>query len=282
MVDRFSISEPAGQTTEGYRLIWYHSTRKAELDAEARLTRLEKALKGLDELRAKLASPRTRYRSRAKVVEAVEELLQNCDVTEWISVQIEEQVTEKYRQEQRGRPGEKTRYIRGEKLRFILKHRIELERLDEEARCDGTFPLVSNDRAMTEQELLLAYKQQPAIERRFEHLKTDFVVAPVFLKEVSRIQALLCVYFFVLLVEALLERELRRAMERKGIESLPLYPERRACRRPTARKVIDLYEDVQRHSLRSGKRPAEVFSTELTRLQRRILRLLGMPKPYEG
>ncbi len=282
LVDRFSISEPAGQTTEGYRLIWYHSTRKAELDAEARLTRLEKALKGLDELRAKLASPRTRYRSRAKVVEAVEELLQNCDVTEWISVQIEEQVTEKYRQEQRGRPGEKTRYIRGEKLRFILKHRIELERLDEEARCDGTFPLVSNDRAMTEQELLLAYKQQPAIERRFEHLKTDFVVAPVFLKEVSRIQALLCVYFFVLLVEALLERELRRAMERKGIESLPLYPERRACRRPTARKVIDLYEDVQRHSLRSGKRPAEVFSTELTRLQRRILRLLGMPKPYEG
>ena len=248
LVDRFSISEPAGQTTEGYRLIWYHSTRKAELDAEARLTRLEKALKGLDELRAKLASPRTRYRSRAKVVEAVEELLQNCDVTEWISVQIEEQVTEKYRQEQRGRPGEKTRYIRGEKLRFILKHRIELERLDEEARCDGTFPLVSNDRAMTEQELLLAYKQQPAIERRFEHLKTDFVVSPVFLKEVSRIQALLCVYFFVLLVEVLLERELRRAMERKGIESLPLYPERRACRRPTARKVIDLYEDVHRHS----------------------------------
>ena len=157
-------------------MIWYHSTRKAELDAEARLTRLEKVLKGLDELRAKLALPRTRYRSRAKVVEAVEELLQNCDVTEWISVQIEEQVTEKYRQEQRGRPGEKTRYIRGEKLRFILKHRIELERLDEEARCDGTFPLVSNDRAMTEQELLLAYKQQPAIERRFEHLKTDFVV----------------------------------------------------------------------------------------------------------
>ena len=64
-----------------------------------------------------------------------------------------------------------------------------LERLDEEARCDGIFPLVSNDRSMTECDLLLAYKQQPAIERRFEHLKTDFVVAPMYLKEVSRIQA---------------------------------------------------------------------------------------------
>jgi transposase len=282
LVDRFSICEPAGQTTEGYRLIWYHSTHKAELDAEARLNRLEKALKQLDELRVKLASPRTRYRSRAKVAEAVETLLRDCEVTEWISVEIEEQVTEKFRQERRGRPGEKTRYVREEKLRYSFKHRIELERLDEEARSDGVFPVVSNDRVMTERDLLLAYKQQPAIERRFEHLKTDFVVAPVYLKEVSRIQALLCVYFFVLLVEALLERELRRTMERKGIESLPLYSEGRACRRPTARKVIDLYEDVQRHSLRSGKRPPEVFITELSRIQKRILRLLGMPKAYKS
>ncbi len=281
LVDRFSICEPASQTAEGYRLIWYHSTRKAELDAAARLTRLEKALKRLEELRAKRASPRTRYRSRAKVAETVETLLRDCEVSEWITIEIQEQATEKYRQERRGRPGEKTRYIREEKLRFALLHRIELERLDEEARCDGIFPLVSNDRAMSERELLLAYKQQPALERRFEHLKTDFVVAPVFLKEVSRIQALLCVYFFVLLVEALLERELRRAMEREGIESLPLYPERRACRRPTARKVIDLFEDVQRHSLKAGKRPPEIFSTELTRLQRKILWLLGIPKAYE-
>jgi len=281
LVDRFSIYEPAGQTTEGYRLVWYHSTRKAELDAEARLTRLEKALKQLDELRTKLASPRTRYRSGAKVTEAVEMLLRECEVTEWISVEIEEQVTEKFRQERRGRPGEKTRYIRQEKLCFSLKHRIELERLDEEVRSDGVFPLVSNDCVMTERGFLLAYKQQPAIERRFEHLKTDFVVAPVYLKEVSRIQALLCVYFFVLLVEALLERELRRGMERKAIESLPLYSEGRACRRPTARRVIDLYEDIQRHSLKAANRPPEVFITELTRLQRRILRLLGIPKVYE-
>jgi hypothetical protein len=106
--------------------------------------------------------------------------------------------------------------------------------------------------------------------------------ATEYLKEVSRIQALLCVYFFALLVESLLERELRRAMESEGIESLPLYPEGRACRRPTARKVIDLFEDVQRYELSAGHRPAVVFTTQLTRLQRRILRLLGMPRAYCG
>ena len=35
----------------------------------------------------------------------------------------------------------------------------------------------------------------------------------------------------------------------------PLYPEGRKCRRPTARRLIDLFDDVQRHSLRAGRRP---------------------------
>ena len=89
-------------------------------------------------------------------------------------------------------------------------------------------------------------------------------------------------YFFALLVESLLERELRRAMERGGIENLPLYPEGRACRRPTARRVIDLFEDVQRHELATKDQTSVVFMTELSRLQRTILRLLGMPRAYSG
>ncbi len=130
--------------------------------------------------------------------------------------------------------------------------------------------------------MLLAYKGQPALEKRFSHLKTDFEVAPVYLKEASRIQALLCVYFLVLLAESLLERELRRAMDREAIESLPLYPESRKCRHPTARRLIDLFEDVQRHSLQVGRRPSVVFTTQLSRLQRQVLRLLGMSKVYDG
>jgi transposase len=280
LVDRFSICDATTQSAEGYRLIWYHSQRKAELDLAARLKRLERALGRLNELRQKLASPRSRYRARAKVAEAVETILSECDVAAWMTVEIQEKTAEKYRQERRGRPGKQTRYVRQEQVRFELEHRIELERLDEEARCDGIFPLISNERMLSELALLLAYKQQPALERRHEQLKTDFAVAPVYLKETSRIQALLCVYFIVLLVEALLERELRRAMERAGIESLPLYPEGRSCRRPTARKVIDLFEDVQQHTLTADQEPPVEFTTELTRLQRRILRLLGMSGAY--
>ncbi len=283
LLDQFSIAEPTGQSAEGYRLIWYHSRRKAELDAQTRLTRLERAVERLNALRQKLGSPRTRYRLKAKVVEAAEAILHELNVGAWITIEVTEQSTPKYRQEKRGRPGKGTKYVKTEQdVRFNLKHEVDLEGLTEEAKCDGIFPLITNERSLSELQLLLAYKQQPAIERRFEQMKSDFVVAPVYLKETSRIQALLCVYFFVLLMEALLERELRRAMAAKGIEGLPLYPEGRTCRRPTARRVIDLFEDVQRHTLIAEGQPGVIFTTELTRLQRKVLRLLGMSQAYDG
>jgi transposase len=278
LVDRYSISDQPSVSAEGYRLIWYHSTRKAELDALARAQQVERALLELAALRAKLSSPRTRYRQRAKVVEAVEAILQSRGVSEWIVAEIGERTKERYRQKGPGRPSAGTPYVREEVTRFELSYRIEYEQLAGAGLCDGIFPLITNETAMSDLDLLLSYKDQAIIEKRFEQLKTDFVVAPVYLKDVTRIQALLCIYFFVLLVEALLERELRRAMEREGIESLPLYPEDRTCRRPSARRIIDIFEEVQRHRLVVGQEPPVELRTELTRLQRELLDLLGIPR----
>jgi transposase len=282
LIDRYRIHEPEAITAEGYRLVWYHSVCKAELDALTRHRRLERATAALIELQARLTSTRTRYRDQAKVAQAVDSILRDGDVEGLLVVEIKQRTTETFRQDRRGRPGPETRYVRSEATRFDPSWRIDHDHLRQEARCDGIFPLVTNETSVSAVDLLLAYKQQPMIEKRFSQLKTDFVVAPVFLKEVSRIQALLCAYFLALLTESLLERELRRAMAREGVESLPLYPEGRACRRPTARRVIDLFEDVQRHELATEGRTAVVFLTDLTVLQRKILRLLGIPRAYSG
>ena len=201
-------------------------------------------------------SPRTRYRQRAKVTEAVEAILQARGTTAWVVVAIDEHEQEIFRQERPGRPNTETKYRREVKTRYELRYELNQAALAAEAVSDGVFPLITNDRELSEQALLLAYKGQPVIERRFAQLKTEFAVAPVYLKEVTRIQALLCLYFLVLLVQALLERELRRAMARRGVESLPMYPEGRACRCPTTPRLIELFENVQRHRLIVGKRAA--------------------------
>jgi transposase len=239
---------------------------------------VDRALRELAELQQKLGSPRSRYQERAKVAAAVEAILESRGAGGWITTTIEERVVEKYHQEGRGRPSEKTRYLKEVITRFELKCEIDHPALAAEHLGDGVFPLITNDGTLSERELLLAYKGQPVIEKRFAQLKTDFAVAPVYLKEVSRIQALLCMYFFVLLVESLLERELRQAMVRTGVESLRLYPEGRVCRYPTVRRLIEVFEDVQRHRLEVGTEPAVVFTTKLSPLQRTILRLLDLPQ----
>jgi transposase len=282
IVDRYSVCEPATLSAEGYRLVWYHSTRKAECDARARHQQVERALNELAELRQKLSSPRTRYRQEAKVAQAVQGILQTRGVEDWIVTEIKQQTVETYRQNRRGRPNAETLYVQEKSTRFQLEYRIDTVRLAAETSGDGVFPLITNDGSLSELEMLLAYKRQPSLEKRFSHLKTDFEVAPVYLKEASRIQALLCVYFLALLTESLLERELRRAMERGAIASLPLYPEGRKCRHPTARRLIDLFDDVQRHTLQVRRQPSVVFMTELSRLQRRLLRLLGMTHVYDA
>ncbi len=277
-MDEYSISEQASLSVEGYRLVWYHSTRKAEQDSHARHQQVERALIELSELRLKLSSPRTRFRQEAKVAEAVQEILRARGAESWIVTEIKERTEEKFRQDRRGRPNDKTRYLKKTSTRYELAYHIDHERLIAETAGDGVFPLITNDHSLSGLEMLLAYKGQPALEKRFSHLKTDFEVAPVYLKEASRIQALLCVYFLVLLAESLLERELRRAMDREAIESLPMYPEGRKCRRPTARRLIDLFEDVQRHALQVERRSPLVFTTQLSRLQRRVLHCLECRK----
>jgi len=270
-------------SAEGYRLVWYHSRRKAENDVAARVRQVDRALGELAELQQKLSGPRTRYHEQAQVAAAVEAILEARGVKPWITTTITERALEEYHQEGRGRPSEKTRYIRKVRKQYELKYEINHAVLAAEQLGDGAFPLIINGLQLTEQELLLVYKGQPMVEKRFAQLKTDFAVAPIYLKETSRIQALLCMYFFVLLVEALLERELRQAMVRAKVDRLRFYPEGRACSYPTVPRLIEIFEDVHRHHLKGETEPVVVLTTELTPLQRTILRLLGIPQSaYDG
>ena len=59
-------------------------------------------------------------------------------------------------------------------------------------------------------------------------------------------------------------------------ESLPLYPEGRACRAPTARRVLDVFESIQRHEVQQAGETLETYVTELRPLHRQLLKLLGV------
>lgn len=104
--------------------------------------------------------------------------------------------------------------------------------IEADERSDGIFPLIANGKDLSKKQVLEACWFQPKVEERDERLKPVQDLAPLWLKKVTRIEALLFLVFIALLVYALLERELRLGMTRQKIERWPLYPEDRDGRAP--------------------------------------------------
>jgi hypothetical protein len=186
--------------------------------------------------------------------------------------------THEFKQAHPGRPRPDTAYRKITHHRYDIEWKIDHQAVDFDQKSDGIFPLLTNDRNLCPAEVLQAYKGQPTIEKRFEQLKTVREIAPVFLKNPGRIEAFFTGYFLALLVQSLIEWHLRLAMQREQITHLPLYAERRQCRRPTTEQNSSpVWLVGTRHTLQCGSKTAQAFNPELTSLQRQILGLLDVP-----
>jgi transposase len=275
--DVWKVVESDLPSKEGYRIVWVWNSLMAAEDSNGRQARIEKAWMAIERLQTKLQGKRCRLKLREKVEEAAAKALKDAGAERWVRADVSERVEPVFRQEKRGHPGPKTRYLRKSKTLFSVVARVRDEVVEADARSDGMFPLITNCRDLSLRRVFEAYKFQPKLEKRHEQLKSVQDLAPVWLKNVSRIEALLFLYFVALLVHALLEREIRRGMVRDKIESLPLYPEERECRAPSTERILDLFATLQRHRLRQGDRLAQVFEPELGALHKQVLALMRIP-----
>lgn len=275
--DVFRAYVPKAGTSEGYKLLWYHSSEKQLADRRRREDLIHQTHLDLEELQERLQSKRTRIRSEAAVQREVNEVLTKRSSADWIKVDIEERKEKHFKQATSGRPGPNTQYVCTVKNRFALSWKERTDQIQYDQNTDGIFPLVTNDKKLTPEELLLAYKTQPRLEKRFEQLKAIYDLMPMWLKSVCRIEAFLHVYFIVLLIQTLLERELRQAMKTGGLTSLPLYPEKRLCPAPTANRLFTLFDRVQVSRLFRKGKPYRTFQPRLTKEQQQLLALLNIP-----
>jgi len=269
--------EAPAPSVDGYRVIWVHSSSKAARDAAARAARIEAGLAAIDAVASRLTSPKTRIKTRVAAEEAATTALAGAGATRWVGFTINQASDVSFHQELRGRPGSATRYRRSEKPVFTITAVIRADKVAYDAATDGCFPTITNDTVMTPAEVLAAYQYQPNLERRHHMLKGPQDVAPVYLETPHRIEALLLCHFLAMLVEALIEREIRTSMKTEGLAGIPLYPELRNCPAPSAPRILEIFSDVQRHQLISGDHVVQTFQPQLTPIQQQVLDLLHIP-----
>jgi transposase len=280
--DIWKVFVPTLPSKEGWRVVWLFSSLLKIRHEQSRTERLAKTEQELQRILARLSSQRPRRRSRRDIEQQIEKIFLRTHCDRYLKTEVYAVEEHTFRQEHPGRPSEETRYRRRSKTRLLIKWTLDQAKVIYDRRSDGMYPLLTNDATLSAKQVLEAHKRQPAIEKRFEQTKTVFQIAPVFLKNEDRVEALFFLYFLALLVQTLLERELRRAMHRLGIAALPLYPEERKNKRPTAEQILRLFTHVQRYVLIDHGIDVRRFEPQLGDLQRQVLGLLGMSNAYEA
>jgi len=268
------------QTTEGYRILWYRSSQKAQLDREARLVTVRKAETELVGLDARLN--RRKLKRPSPIRAAARQILQARNCEPFLQVKVRSTVQLEYKHVRPGRPrkGDPVRTIRTRIYSLQVRH--DTQALRAQARTDGVFPLLTNLKraAGSKKAVLLIYKYQPYIEKRHALLKTELEVAPVYIKKPQRAVGLLHASFLAMMLDALIERSLRLAMRRGNIDSLPILPEGRLTKTPTTARLMEMFSGV---SWYESEREGEIttFPMQLSKLQKRLLRLLRIdPSVY--
>jgi transposase len=269
--------DPIG-SAEGFSITWVWSTLLTLRQQTRRHRHIATALEALTGLRRRILGPRSRVRGGPRIDLEVELILEQNHARRYLKVKRIPRPEHTFKQTHRGRPGPDTEYRRVTRRRYDLEWSIDQTAIDYDKNSDGMYPLICNDRNLTAAQILEAHKGQPTIEKRFEQIKTVHEIAPVFLKNTMRIEAFFTLYFLALLVQALIERELRLAMKRERIKELPIYPEQRLCKRPTTEQILRLFSLAERHTLLRDAKPIQSFPPQLTELQRQTLDLLGVPE----
>ena len=84
-------------------------------------------------------------------------------------------------------------------------------------------------------------------------MKSVFAVRPVWLKKPRRVEALLWLYHVVDVIQALIEREVRKKMKEEKKTSLPLYREGMKNKAPTSEQVLRVFEGSRQVRLLDGQ-----------------------------
>jgi len=159
-------------------------------------------------------------------------------------------------------------------LRFDVREDVVVT----DACSDGCWPLITSERKLTCAQVLTAYKYQPNLERRNHMLKGPQEVALVVLRDPVRIEGPMTYHFIALVVQALVEREIRRQMASAELADILLYPEGAGCPTTSAWRIVAIFNGTARlHLINADGQLLQTFPPEPTKLHQTVVELLGVP-----
>ncbi|MFG3443071.1 IS1634 family transposase, partial [Nonomuraea sp. NPDC047897] len=233
------------------RRVFVHSSARAQAAATARAKKLDRARDDLARLERGLGS--RHYPDEQAVTDRVAAIGRTRRVNAYLRARIGTDTCT-------GKP--------------TLAWHFDEHALDAEAATDGWYALLTNldpDTADAAQ-VLIHYKGQEAVERRYQAFKGPLAVTSLYLKNNRRINALITVICLALLIFCLIERQVRLCLATRGQTKVEgLYAGRPAV--PTGKLILDALAGI-RLIPGTGQSPPTI--PRPTDLQLRLLDLLDI------
>jgi len=258
---------------DGYRMLWVYSSTKAYQEQKARETQLKKAEVELDKIAEKLNTYNLKTREQIEI--RVKKILARCNGFIRVDI-IEQRKTDRVKLGP-GRPGVNSQYQEREIITYQLQWTQDKAEIAKAQRTDGLFPLVDNTK-LSPVDVLLTYKKQPYLEKRFHTTKSVLEVAPVFLKTPRRIEAMMFLYFIALMLVSLMERKIRGQMKNDNIDSLPIRPSGLKTKMPTWENLQYFFRNVHLTMVIQDERILATRVKGISPLHALLLRLLKVPR----
>jgi len=259
---------------DGYAIYWYLSSQKKKLDKNLRQKRIKKADSALLELSLKLN--KRDLRTEEAIIDKVEAILNKYGIEDFFTITVSKKTEEIRKKIGKGRPGPFAEYKSITKTIYLLDWDIDRQRLKKEERADGIFPLLSTDKSIGPKEALVSYKYQPKLEKRFNQFKSVHEAAPIFFKNIQRVEAIMFLFFVALIVQGIIERKVRMSMKERAIKSLPIYPEYRKSFYPTTSKIFYNFDGISSYKILKDDKVIKEFKDELSSIHKLLLGLLDI------
>jgi Domain of unknown function (DUF4277) len=231
------------------RRVFVHSSARAEAAVRARALKLERARGDLERLERGLGS--RHYPDAGKVEARIAVITSQRRVSACLQARAGTDPDT-------GKP--------------TLDWNFDQQAIDAEAAADGWYALLTNldPGEAGAAAVLILYKGQEAVERRYSAFKGPLAVAALFCKSNRRIAALVTVICLALLIFCLIERQVRHALAEQGQARVEgLYAGRPAI--PTGRLILDALSTMK---IIPGTGQNPPIIPQPTPLQLRLLGLL--------
>lgn len=190
------------------------------------------------------------------------------------SITILPELVEKKRQ---GRPFlDPTKNVTTTEYKLCITCQRESDKIKEVIRKESTFILTSNDLNLSAEAMLLEYKTQSNVEKRFQQFKNPHFVNSLFLDKPERVEALAYLILLTIMMLSVMEQVVRKGLKEEN--DTVVGTGKMLKKQPTQLMILRIFYSILYQCYTENGKTLRRFLNPFNDSQAKIVRYLGLPE----